>query len=268
MAFAIRWTLKTYLACPAILATMMRWMVALKVCNVLLTFFSPPPKITRKAVNDVCLVQYAGIIDFDAMPGFGFNWRSPLSSRFERSIRLMILPPFPTFGFTYSSRPMVAPSHQEDSKSDEFEGQQDAVDDHHQRSNPKDHAADLLQKFDESRKNVEDRKQVEEERARLINALQQFGKDEQEHEKQQQTSKPDNSEVQVQAKEESTTTAKAAAEETVEEVVHMFISVLQFVSFLNSHAILPLSFFLSLSLSHSSSCLTGWSPRFQLFPLR
>lgn len=47
-----------------------------------------------------------GIIDFDAMPGFGFRWGSQISSRFERSIRLMILPPFPTIGFSYSSRPM------------------------------------------------------------------------------------------------------------------------------------------------------------------
>jgi hypothetical protein len=71
----------------------------------------------------------SGIIDFDAMPGFGFRWGSQISSRFERSIRLMILPPFPTVGFSYSSRP--APSmHQamEEAMARELEAQRDEED--------------------------------------------------------------------------------------------------------------------------------------------
>ncbi len=63
------------------------------------------------------------------MPGFGFRWGSQISSRFERSIRLMILPPFPTIGFSYSSRPMPS-MHQamEEAMAREMEALQDEED--------------------------------------------------------------------------------------------------------------------------------------------
>jgi len=67
-------------------------------------FASPFPDNPGEFQN---LDQYSKeVADFEIAPGVGFRWTSPISSFFQRSLTLMLLPPLPFFGFMYSSTPL------------------------------------------------------------------------------------------------------------------------------------------------------------------